>query len=108
MADDSLGQFLEWAHGLIKRFPVRAWIIGTLLPVGLAVNHCLVIRATNGGAIAWLTLLVTAASAIAGLLVDMYALRAISSLGIALRPFALVISFVLMICGLLLVRELLY
>ena len=108
MADDSLGQFLEWAHGLIKRFPVRAWIIGTLLPVGLAVNHCLVIRATNGGAIAWLTLLITAASAIAGLLVDMYALRAIPSLGIALRPFALVISFVLTICGLLLVRELLY
>jgi hypothetical protein len=53
-------------------------------------------------------LAVTAVSAIAGLLVDMYALRAIPSLGNALRALALVISFVLMICGLLMVRQFLY
>ena len=107
--DDPVGRALKWADEFIRTYPLRAWLVGTLMPAGLAVNHLFVNDLSNRGylpfALTWFTLMLTIGSAFVGLVIDLYALRAVRSLDPKIRPYALLVSFVLMVGGLLFVRS---
>ena len=108
--DDSFAELLDRASELIRAWPLPGVLFGTLLPALMMINHSMVERLVWKGWLfseaVWISLCLGAASAMAGLGITLYSLRAMLSIPVRIRPFIFLACFVVMMTALYAVHHL--